>query len=155
MSLDAIVGTWDVALVQSGIVRFRYKYTCTVAGAVRWTDYHDNTETGGGTWKKSGNQIVFDWKDSATREYWIPDRNEATGAVDATYGKFSIEATRTDTHEPTKDLMRQWADNYGDFKFDKLAEDSGAYQVEITSKGRKKIAEARLVTSINLGEIRL
>jgi hypothetical protein len=116
MSLEAIVGTWDVSLVQSGVVRFRYKYTCTASGAVRWTDYWDKTETGGGSWKKSAGQIVFDWQDSATREYWIPDGNEATGAVDASYGKFSIDATRTDTHDATKDLMRQWADNYGDFR---------------------------------------
>jgi hypothetical protein len=46
-------------------------------------------------------------------------------------------------------------DNYGDFKFDKLAENSGAYQVEVTSKGRKKTLDARLGVSINLGEIRL
>jgi Fe-S-cluster-containing dehydrogenase component len=48
------------------------------------------------------------------------------------------------------------SDNYGDFKFDKLDENSGAYMVEITAKGRgKRTVEARLGASVNLGEIRL
>jgi len=48
------------------------------------------------------------------------------------------------------------SDNYGDFKFDKLDEDSGAYVVEISSPGRSsKTMEVRLGASINLGEIRL
>jgi len=47
-------------------------------------------------------------------------------------------------------------DNYGDFKFDKLDADSGAYVVEITaSGGRTKSVEARLGESVSLGEIRL
>ena len=48
------------------------------------------------------------------------------------------------------------SDNYGDFKFDKLDENSGAYVIEIEAKGRtKKTVEATLGVSINLGEIRL
>jgi Fe-S-cluster-containing dehydrogenase component len=48
------------------------------------------------------------------------------------------------------------SDNYGDFKFDRLDEDSGAYTVEITGTcGKRKIVEAQLGASINLGEIRL
>jgi Fe-S-cluster-containing dehydrogenase component len=46
-------------------------------------------------------------------------------------------------------------DNYGDFKFDRLDEDSGAYVVEITSAGKSKTLETRLGASINLGEIRI
>ena len=46
-------------------------------------------------------------------------------------------------------------DNYGDFKFDKLDENSGRYLVEISAAGRKKTVEATLGVSINLGEIRL
>jgi Fe-S-cluster-containing dehydrogenase component len=47
-------------------------------------------------------------------------------------------------------------DNYGDFKFDRLDEDSGAYLVEIATKaGASKIVEARLGASVNVGEIRL
>ena len=51
---------------------------------------------------------------------------------------------------------RSTSDNYGDFKFDKLDENSGAYVVEIEAAGhRKKTVEAKLGVSINLGEIRL
>jgi len=47
-------------------------------------------------------------------------------------------------------------DNYGDFKFDRLDENSGDYVVEIAAAGRaKKTINAKLGASINLGEIRL
>ena len=47
-------------------------------------------------------------------------------------------------------------DNYGDFKFDRLDENSGAYLIEITTAdGVKKSIEVDLGSSINLGEIRL
>src|SRR6202167_5687429 len=46
-------------------------------------------------------------------------------------------------------------DNYGDFKFDKLTENSGRYTLQIFSRGRSKSIEANLGASINLGEIRL
>jgi hypothetical protein len=48
------------------------------------------------------------------------------------------------------------SDNYGDFKFDKLDENSGRYQIEISTAGHaSKTVEANLGASINLGEIRL
>lgn len=48
------------------------------------------------------------------------------------------------------------SDNYGDFKFDRLDEESGRYSVEITTGGRtKKVIEVDLGVSANLGEIRL
>jgi hypothetical protein len=47
------------------------------------------------------------------------------------------------------------SDNYGDFKFDKLKENSGSYVVEISKGGKKKTVDAKLGESINLGEIRL
>lgn len=48
------------------------------------------------------------------------------------------------------------SDNYGDFKFDRLAEDSGAYTLEIEAEGKaKKVVETKLAKSISLGEIRL
>jgi len=46
-------------------------------------------------------------------------------------------------------------DNYGDFKFDKLDENSGRYSVQIFAGGRSKTVEANLGASINLGEIML
>ena len=48
------------------------------------------------------------------------------------------------------------SDNYGDFKFDRLDQDSGAYTVEIEAAGLPpKTVPATLGVSINLGEIRL
>ena len=48
------------------------------------------------------------------------------------------------------------SDNYGDFKFDRLDENSGRYVVEISAPGRPgRTIEAKLGASINLGEIRL
>jgi hypothetical protein len=48
------------------------------------------------------------------------------------------------------------SDNYGDFKFDKLDENSGRYLVEISAPGRlARTVEASLGVSINLGEIRM
>jgi hypothetical protein len=47
-------------------------------------------------------------------------------------------------------------DNYGDFKFDRLDENSGNYVVEVSAaSGAKKTVSAQLGASINLGEIRL
>jgi Fe-S-cluster-containing dehydrogenase component len=47
-------------------------------------------------------------------------------------------------------------DNYGDFKFDKLEQDSGRYVVEIVVEGRLRKAVATVLgASVNLGEIRL
>jgi Fe-S-cluster-containing dehydrogenase component len=46
-------------------------------------------------------------------------------------------------------------DNYGDFKFDRLDENSGSYTVQIYAGGRSRVIEASLGASVNLGEIRL
>jgi hypothetical protein len=46
-------------------------------------------------------------------------------------------------------------DNFGDFKFDRLDENSGRYVLQIFASGRSKVLQASLGASINLGEIRL
>lgn len=46
-------------------------------------------------------------------------------------------------------------DSYGDFKFDRLGENSGDYSVEVAFGKNKRAVKARLGESINLGEIRL
>lgn len=47
-------------------------------------------------------------------------------------------------------------DNYGDFKFDRLEENSGEYVVELSAAGQtKKAVTARLGASVNLGEIKV
>jgi hypothetical protein len=46
-------------------------------------------------------------------------------------------------------------DNYGDFKFDRLPEDSGDYDLEVAANGTKKSVKARLGASVYVGEVRL
>ena len=46
-------------------------------------------------------------------------------------------------------------DNYGDFKFDRLDENSGRYTIEVSRHGRTKMLDAKLGVSVFLGEIRL
>jgi Fe-S-cluster-containing dehydrogenase component len=65
----------------------------------------------------------------------------ATASVRLLKGSTGIAATVTD--------------NYGDFKFDKLDENSGDYTIEITGAGRTRTVPVKLGVSINLGEIRL
>jgi Fe-S-cluster-containing dehydrogenase component len=75
---------------------------------------------------------------------------EANGVVDCVKGA-SVRLLKSGA------IVAQAAtDNYGDFKFDRLDENSGDYVVEISAAGRpKKTAVAKLGASINLGEIRL
>ena len=53
-------------------------------------------------------------------------------------------------------IAQETTDTYGDFKFDRLPEGSGAYLIEVEAAGRaKKTVEATLGESLSLGEIRL
>jgi len=75
---------------------------------------------------------------------------EANGVVDCVEGA-SVRLMKGGT--PVADTV---SDNYGDFKFDRLDENSGRYLIEITAPGRpKKTVEADLGASVNLGDIRL
>jgi hypothetical protein len=75
---------------------------------------------------------------------------EADGVIDC------VEGASVRLLKDGRPIAEMQTDNYGDFKFDKLDPDSGAYLVEITAAGGKtKSVEARLGESINLGEIRL
>ena len=74
---------------------------------------------------------------------------EVNGTVDC------VEGASVKLSQGGKVVAEATTDNYGDFKFDKLKESSGAYVVEISKGGRKKSVDAKLGESINLGEIRL
>jgi Fe-S-cluster-containing dehydrogenase component len=74
---------------------------------------------------------------------------EANGVVDCVEGA-TVRLVRNGQL-----VQEARSDNYGDFKFDKLDENSGAYVVEIESGGKKKRVETKLGVSVNLGEIRL
>src|SRR5690242_14671781 len=75
---------------------------------------------------------------------------EVNGVVDC------VEGARVRLLKDGMCVAESTSDNYGDFKFDRLDENSGPYQIEISAEGRaKKIVEASLGASISLGEIRL
>jgi hypothetical protein len=74
---------------------------------------------------------------------------EANGVIDC------VEGASVKLLQGGKEMAETTSDNYGDFKFDKLAENSGAYVVEISKGGKKKNVDAKLGDSINLGEIRI
>jgi Fe-S-cluster-containing dehydrogenase component len=75
---------------------------------------------------------------------------EAAGLVDC------VEGARVRLLKDGAQLFETTSDNYGDFKFDRLPENSGSYTVEIEAEGRpKKTIAATLGESLNLGEIRL
>jgi Fe-S-cluster-containing dehydrogenase component len=58
------------------------------------------------------------------------------------------------THEPTKKTVVTATNNYGDFKFDNLEDNSGRYSLEIEVPGYgKQMRAIELGTSINLGTI--
>ena len=75
---------------------------------------------------------------------------EQGGAVDC------VEGAKVRLVKAGKPVAETVSDNYGDFKLDKLDEDSGTYVVEISGPGRStRRVEATLGHSISLGEIRL
>jgi Fe-S-cluster-containing dehydrogenase component len=74
---------------------------------------------------------------------------QANGAVDCVEGATVLLIKDGVT------VARATTDNYGDFKFDKLDENSGRYTVEVSGLGRAKTVDASLGASVNLGEIRL
>jgi len=53
----------------------------------------------------------------------------------------------------SENIYELTTDNYGDFKFDNLEENSGTYMLEINYQGKKKIIEIDLKTSLNIGDI--
>ncbi len=75
---------------------------------------------------------------------------EAGGKIDC------VEGARVTLSKDGAQVAELVTDIYGDFKFDRLAEDSGAYAVEITADGHNpKSVPAELGASLYLGEIRL
>jgi hypothetical protein len=58
------------------------------------------------------------------------------------------------THESAKKTAVTTTNNYGDFKFDNLGDNSGKYRLEVEFPGYGKQTKAiELMTSINIGTI--
>ena len=74
---------------------------------------------------------------------------EANGMVDC------VEGASVRLIKDGRTVAQATTDNYGDFKFDRLDENSGRYTVEVSALGKAKTIEAELGASVFLGEIRL
>ncbi len=75
---------------------------------------------------------------------------EASGVIDC------VEGAKVTLSKDGSAIAETETDNYGDFKFDRLDENSGAYTVEIAANGHgARTMELTLTDSIYLGEIRL
>jgi hypothetical protein len=75
---------------------------------------------------------------------------EADGVVDC------VEGAAVSLLKDGGNVAQATTDNYGDFKFDRLADESGDYTVEVaTDDGRSAKIDAHLGASVSLGEIRL
>tara|TARA_R110002110_G_scaffold415852_1_gene658133 strand:- start:36619 stop:37470 length:852 start_codon:yes stop_codon:yes gene_type:complete len=75
---------------------------------------------------------------------------ERDGIVDC------VDGARVQLSQDGQTVAETTTDGFGDFKFDRLDADSGAYVVEITAEGMTaERCEATLGESVNLGDIRL
>jgi Fe-S-cluster-containing dehydrogenase component len=74
---------------------------------------------------------------------------QTSGAVDC------VEGASVRLMKDGRCVGEMKTDNYGDFKFDRLAEGSGRYAVEVASGGRSRTIDVELGASTNIGEIRL
>ena len=74
---------------------------------------------------------------------------EASGVIDC------VEGASVRLIKDGQTIARATTDNYGDFKFDRLDDNSGRYTIEVSGLGRTKMLDVTLGVSVFLGEIRL
>jgi hypothetical protein len=92
------------------------------------------------------------------RNLWRYSKCFIGGTISAKTGDIvdCVEGAKVQLLKDKLVVAETTSDNYGDFRFDRLDENSGAYFVEISAEGRtNKVIEAKLGASINIGEIRL
>jgi Fe-S-cluster-containing dehydrogenase component len=92
------------------------------------------------------------------RNYWRYETAFIGGSVSKSANGIvdCVEGAKVRLAKGGKTVAELATDNYGDFKFDRLAEDSGDYTVEIEAAGlSRKSVPVTLAKSVYLGEIRL
>jgi Fe-S-cluster-containing dehydrogenase component len=92
------------------------------------------------------------------RNLWRYSKCFIGGTVSAVTGDIvdCVEGVKVRLMKDNQVIAETTSDNYGDFRFDRLDENSGLYRIEFsTADGTKKVVETKLGASINLGEIRL
>ena len=92
------------------------------------------------------------------RNLWRYSKSFIGGSVATDVGGVvdCVEGASVRLIKDGRTVAQATTDNYGDFKFDRLDENSGRYLIEVSLPGgAKKTVEANLGASVNLGEIRL
>jgi Fe-S-cluster-containing dehydrogenase component len=92
------------------------------------------------------------------RNLWRYTRCFVGGTLSAEQGGVvdCIEGARVRLVKDGNVVAETASDNYGDFKFDRLEENSGRYTIEISAAGGfTRTVEIELGSSTNIGEIRL
>jgi Fe-S-cluster-containing dehydrogenase component len=153
------IWTFDAHLIDQGWQQTRGQQSCPT-GAMRAIKVED--EEMARMARDEGLEVMKPELDTKPRVYY---RNlwryskcfiggslaaEADGVIDC------VEGASVRLYKGGTIVAETVTDNYGDFKFDKLDENSGRYLLEISARGRpKKTIETKLGASINLGEIRV
>lgn len=151
--------TFDAHLLDQGWMQTRGQQACPT-GAMRAIKVED-TEMARLAHEENLVVMKPEW-DTKPRVYykniWRYSKCFIGGSVSAESGDGvdCVEGAKVWLKKDHLILSRTTTDNFGDFKFDQLDQDSGSYVVEIVAiDGTKKVVEVVLGVSINIGEIRL
>ena len=151
--------TFDAHLIDSGWQQTRGQQSCPT-GAMRAVCVADNEMAKLAA--EQGLEVIKPELGTKPRVYyknlWRFSKCFIGGSVSAQTNDGTIDCVERGFVRLLKDgdvVAEAATDNYGDFKFDRLNENSGQYIVQISAGRAKKTLTVRLGMSINLGEIRL
>ncbi|HEX9070825.1 MAG TPA: 4Fe-4S dicluster domain-containing protein [Pseudolabrys sp.] len=151
--------TFDAHLIDSGWQQTRGQQSCPT-GAMRAVCVADNEMAKLAA--EQGLEVIKPELGTKPRVYyknlWRFSKCFIGGSVSARTNDGTIDCVEGAVVRLLKDgdvVAEAATDNYGDFKFDRLNENSGQYIVEISAERAKKTLTVQLGMSINLGEIRL
>jgi len=151
--------TFDAHLIDSGWQQTRGQQSCPT-GAMRAVCVADNEMAK--LVAEQGLEVIKPELGTKPRVYyknlWRFSKCFIGGSVSAQTNDGTIDCVEGAVVCLLKDgdvVAEAATDNYGDFKFDRLNENSGQYIVEISAERAKKTLTVQLGMSINLGEIRL
>jgi Fe-S-cluster-containing dehydrogenase component len=151
--------TFDAHLIDSGWQQTRGQQSCPT-GAMRAVCVADNEMAKLAA--EQGLEVIKPELGTKPRVYyknlWRFSKCFIGGSVSAQTNDGTIDCVERAVVRLLKDgdvVAEAATDNYGDFKFDRLNENSGQYTVQISAGRAKKTLTVQLGMSINLGEIRL
>ena len=151
--------TFDAHLIDSGWQQTRGQQSCPT-GAMRAVCVADSEMAKLAA--EQGLEVIKPELGTKPRVYykdlWRFSKCFIGGSVSAQTNDGTVDCVEGAVVRLLKDgdvVAEATTDNYGDFKFDRLNENSGQYMVEISAERAKKTLTVQLGISINLGEIRL